>query len=202
MNNISVLLIDDHQLFLEGLSTSLNKLNFIEVKNTFSNGNSALKYLQKHPVDLVITDISMPDMNGIELIKKLKKLQPTAKTLVISMFKPLHNETGFYDGYLLKDASLDEVTKAIKTIVWDEKSYFFDQDFKAAQFEFKNNIVTKREKEIIRLITEEKTVDEIAALLFLSKHTVETHKKNIYNKLQIKTSAGLVKLAIKLGIIT
>lgn len=203
MKKIKLLLIDDHQLFIDGLKHSLLSFDFIEVINTFNNAQNALLYLKKESVDLVITDISMPDINGIEFIKKLKQQGSIIKVLAISMFKPLHNEANFYDGYLLKDASIEEVIGAIKSIVLDDTSYFAEGIFNENnRFEFSKSIVSKREKEIINLIAEELTVDEIAEQLFLSKHTVETHKKNIFLKLQVKTNAGLVKKALQLGIIS
>lgn len=203
MRVIKLFLVDDHQLFVDGLKHSLCTYDFIEVINTFNNAQDALQYLKKELfVDLVITDISMPGINGIEFIKKLKQLNPKIKVLAISMFKPIHNEINFYNGYLLKDAPIEEVVKAIKNIVLYDTTYFAKDIFnKSNQFQFSKTIVSKREKEIINLIAEELTVDEIADHLFLSKHTVETHKKNIFLKLQVKTNAGLVKKALQLGIL-
>lgn len=202
MQQIKVILVDDHRLFLNGLKASLKNYDFIHVTNTFTNVTHAMSYLKTEEIDLVITDISMPEINGIEFIKKIKEQNASLKILVISMFKPLHYQTHFYDGYLLKDTSITIVIEAIKSIVFQEKSFFYDDISSVNQFSFSKNIVTKREKEIIGLITEELTVDEIASKLFLSKHTVETHKKNIFFKLQVKTNAGLTKIAIKLGYIS
>jgi DNA-binding NarL/FixJ family response regulator len=117
------------------------------------------------------------------------------------MFEPLHYKRNFYNGYLLKDSDITTVVKAIETIVYEHKTFFYDDITSSDEFVFTKNIVTKREKEIIQLITQEKTVEEIAEQLFLSRHTIETHKKNIFFKLQVKSNAGLVKKAIVLGII-
>ncbi|TCI84782.1 response regulator transcription factor [Tenacibaculum sp. M341] len=202
MDKINIVLVDDHLLFLNGLKASLTIYSFVEVVATFTNPKEALTFIKKSTnVDLIITDISMPDVNGIEFIKQVKKLNLSLKTLVISMFQPLHYEHKFYDGYLLKDTDISIVIEAIKSIVYNETSYFYDDISDASTFAFSKNIVTKREREIIILITEEHTVEEIAAKLFLSRHTVETHKKNIFLKLQVKTNAGLVKKAIQLGYI-
>lgn len=202
MKNIKVILVDDHQLFLEGLKATLNNDIIIDVVNTFNKAENALTFLKQESVDLVITDISMPEINGIEFIKKLKKFDTHIKILAISMFKPLHYETNFYDGYLLKETDSAIVIKAIKSIVLDQKSFFLHEKEKIDTFDFNHKIVTKREREIITLIAEELTVDKIAAQLFLSRHTVETHKKNIFLKLQVKTNTGLVKKALKLGFIS
>ncbi len=201
MHKINLILVDDHQLFLNGLKASLEKYEFISVLEMFTNGKKALSFLKNNTVDLIITDISMPELNGIEFIKKVKE-QHAVKFLAISMFKPPHYQTNFYNGYLLKDTDISIVIKAIKSIVYDEVSFFYDDISNSEKFTFTKSIVTKRELEVIRLIGEEFTVDEIAEKLFLSKHTVETHKKNIFLKLQVKTNAGLVKKAIQLGYIS
>ena len=202
MQQIKLILVDDHSLFLNGLKASLEKFDFINVVSTFTNATEAISFLNTQEVDLVITDISMPEINGIEFIKKIKEQNLSLKILVISMFKPLHYKSNFYDGYLLKDTNITVVMDDIKSIAYEEKPFFYEDISKANQFSFSKNIVTKREREIIGLITEEFTVDEIANKLFLSKHTVETHKKNIFFKLQVKTNAGLTKKAIQLGYIS
>lgn len=201
MQRIKVILVDDHDLFLNGLKVSLSSHAFIEVVATFNEAKKALNFLKKQSVNLVITDISMPEINGVEFIKKLRQLTPQIKVLAISMFPPLHFEKDFYNGYLIKDASIETVTKAIKSIVYKNTPFFYDDISNSETLNFSKSIVTKREREIINLITQEFTVDEIAECLFLSKHTVETHKKNIFFKLQVKTNAGLVKKAIQLGFV-
>ncbi|CAL2081400.1 response regulator transcription factor [Tenacibaculum sp. 190524A02b] len=201
MEKITIVLVDDHTLFLEGLKTALKAYNFIEIVATFNTANKALRFLKKETIDLVITDISMPELNGIEFIKKLKKQDSTIKVIAISMFKPVHFEENFYDGYLLKDAEIKTVVNAIKSVVYEDTSYFCPSITASNELTFSNKIVTKREKEVICLIAKEYTVDEIADTLFLSRHTVETHKKNIFLKLQVKSNAGLIQKAIQLGVI-
>lgn len=202
MKQIKVVLVDDHQLFLEGLKATLNNDSAITVIQTFTKAEKAFAFLKKEIIDLVITDISMPEINGIEFIKKLKQYDASIKVMAISMFKPIHYEKNFYDGYLLKETDSSIVLKAIKSIVLDNKAFFLYEKEKLETFDFSKTIATKREKEIIILIAEELTVDEIATKLFLSRHTVETHKKNIFFKLQVKTNTGLVKKAIQLGYIS
>ncbi len=202
MKKVRLLLVDDHELFLHGLRASLISFDFIGDVQTFTEVKQAISFVKNEYVDLVITDISMPEMNGVEFIKMIREIQPLQKVLAISMFPPLHNERNFYNGYLLKDTKMDVVIKAIKTIVYEGGTFFYDSIENAPMFTFAKNIVTKREKEIIQLIAKELTVDEIAEQLFLSKYTVETHKKNIFLKLQVKTNAGLVKKAIQLGYVS
>ncbi|MEX6625859.1 response regulator transcription factor [Tenacibaculum salmonis] len=198
---IKIVLVDDHLLFLEGLKASLSKYDFIEIVQTFDTANKALNFLKKEKVDLVITDMSMPELNGVEFIKKLKKENSNLKVMVISTFNPIHFEPSFYNGYLLKDADITEVIKAIKSIVYKGIPYFHKSMDTKNQLNFSSKILTKREKEIVNLIAKEYTVDEISTLLFLSRHTIETHKKNIFLKLQVKTNVGVVKKAIQLGAI-
>lgn len=202
MKEIKVILVDDHQLFLEGLKATFSNDTSITIVETFNSAKKALSFLKKETIDLVITDISMPELNGIEFIKQLKTDNKIIKVLAISMFKPIHYEKDFYDGYLLKESDSTLVIQAVKSIVLENQPFFLYEKEKLETFNFSKNIVTKREKEIIVLIAKELTVDEIASQLFLSRHTIETHKKNIFFKLQVKTNTGLVKKAIQLGYIS
>lgn len=202
MKEIKVILVDDHQLFLEGLKATFSNDTSITIVETFNSAKKALSFLKKETIDLVITDISMPELNGIEFIKQLKTDNKIIKVLAISMFNPIHYEKYFYDGYLLKESDSTLVIQAVKSIVLENQPFFLYEKEKLETFNFSKNIVTKREKEIIVLIAKELTVDEIASQLFLSRHTIETHKKNIFFKLQVKTNTGLVKKAIQLGYIS
>jgi DNA-binding NarL/FixJ family response regulator len=202
MRTIRIVIVDDHQLFLDGLSFALSKMEEMEILSVFNNPVDAIKYLKNHEVDLLISDISMPQMNGIEFIKKAKQLIPHVKTLVVSMFPSIH-EIPDINGYLLKESSHEELQKAIKQIMLEGENYYYSDYNKEVKetLEFKNSIITGREKEIIQLIAREKTVGEIAEQLFLSPHTIETHKKNIFLKLQVNNMAGLIKKALYLGYI-
>jgi DNA-binding NarL/FixJ family response regulator len=132
----------------------------------------------------------MPNMNGIEFIEKVKKQHPYLKILVISMFQQIISRKMIH-GFILKDASSEEFIKAIKEIVIHENSYFKDKSKILIKQTTKSSL-TKREKEIVVLIAQD---------LFLSRTTVETHKKNIFLKLQVKTNAGLIRKALMLGVI-
>lgn len=200
MSPIKIVIVDDHKLFLDGLRFALSQMDNVIVQQVFSNPIDAISYLKNNDIDLLISDISMPEMNGIEFIKKAKAITPHIKTLVVSMFPSIHEIQGI-NGYLLKESSHDELQKAITEIMIENKNYFYS-DYKGKQretLEFTNTIITKREKEIIQLIAQEKTADQIADQLFLSKHTVEAHKKNIFLKLQVNNMAGLIKKAMYLG---
>ncbi len=198
---IDVLIVDDHNMFLEGISTMLSKHKDIQIIDAVNNGKDALKVLRQHTPDLLITDISMPNMNGVEFIKIVNNKFPKLKILVISVFKQIYAFNGI-NGYLLKDTSYDELILAINSIVVDNGTYFYKGFTKEKEVvDFSKSILSSREKEIVRLMAKELTVYEIAEQLFLSRYTVETHKKNIYLKLQVNNAAGLVKKAIYLGYI-
>lgn len=200
MHKITIILVDDHKLFIAGLAAILQQEEDIEVIDTFTDANSALKKLKTTAPDLLITDISMPTMNGVEFIDKVKDKHPDLKILVASMFNNMVSRKKI-NGYLLKDTESSDFVKAIREIVLHNNFYFKTKK----EINYNESVVsslTKREKEIVTLITKEKTVIEIAEILFLSKHTVETHKKNIFLKLDVKTNAGLTKKALELGFIS
>lgn len=199
MSTIKVVLIDDHQLYLDGLVAVFSNHKTIQITATYTNAKEALKELDFTEIDLLITDISMPDVNGIELVNAIRKEDEYLKILVASSFEQMISKKNI-NGYIQKNADKKDFETAIKQVVLEEKNYFPKLNLPSKNF-FDKKLLTKREKEITLLITQEKTVDEIADLLFLSRLTVETHKKNIFLKLGVKTNAGLVKKAMILGII-
>jgi len=199
MTKIKLVIVDDHKMFLDGISNVLSKREDMEILKVLDNANEALTFLKEETPDLLITDISMPEMNGLEFVKIVKQQHPNLKILVVSMFQQIQSFKGI-DGYLLKETGFDELIKAIHQIIIDDKPYFYT-DYKASneELEFNKKIITRREKEIIQLIAQELTSDQIADTLFISKHTVETHKKNIFLKLQVNSVVGLMKKAIYFG---
>lgn len=199
-NKIRIVIVDDHQMFLDGMVSALSNDDSFEILFVENNAKTVLNKIDKNVPDIVITDISMPEMNGIEFIKLLKQKIPTMKILVVSMFQDLKSYEDI-DGYLLKSTHIEELIRAIKEIVLENKKHFLINDDNVESFNFKKTILSIREKEIIKLIAKEYTTDEIAQKLFLSKSTVETHRKNIFYKLQVKNIAGLVKKAIYLGVV-
>ena len=207
-NTIKLLLVDDHLMFLEGLQSLFQDENTIEISGVATNGKKALEFLEKHSVNIVITDISMPEIDGFELISTIKKKYPKTCVLVLSM----HNEPRIIsklikqhiNRYLLKNAEKEELLKAINLLVKGEN--YFSEEVKKIytenSFSRKKRTgfvpeLSKREKEVLKLITEEYTAKEIAEKLFISQHTVESHRKNIFSKLNVKNMAGLVKYTIE-----
>ncbi|RPD90704.1 DNA-binding response regulator [Aureibaculum marinum] len=208
-----LIIADDHKMFLDGLLSIIANESDFEIVMTANSGQNVIKYLDNcngKDVDLVITDINMPDVTGIELNKHIKTKFPTIRTLVVSMrhdSKTIHVLTeDNVDGYVPKNAEKGELIQAIETIVKGEK--YFSESIKKAymdsMFNKEKDVIsslTKREKEVLKLIAEEYTTQEIADKLFLSKHTIEGYRKNLISKLEVRNLAGLTKYAIQLGLL-
>ncbi|MFI0431462.1 response regulator [Mariniflexile sp. HMF6888] len=209
----NLIIADDHKMFLDGLLSILKSEKKYNVLLTAKNGQNIVKYLEINPdekIDLIITDITMPELDGITLNKIVKEKKNNIKTLVISM----HNDPNMIDtliennvdGFVPKNAEKEEFFLAIKTILGGNK--YFSKEIKNIYTENKfsklkeNEIkLTQREIDVIILIAEEFTTQEIADKLFLSKHTIESYRKKIISKLNVRNLAGLTKYAIKMGYI-
>lgn len=197
-----IIIVDDHQLFLDGLVSLLSKHSDIEIIKATTSIKDAFEIIENSRPDLVISDISMPEMSGIEFISILKKKHPTIKIMVLSMFANLQSYKNI-DAYLLKETSEEELIFAINEVVENNRKYLKiaeDKDENINLYDSKV-LLTQREKEIIRLIIQENNTNDIAKKLFISTHTVMTHRKNIFFKLEVANIAGLTKKAFQLGII-
>jgi DNA-binding NarL/FixJ family response regulator len=209
---IKILIVDDHLMFLEGLKSLLHNEQSIQIVGVASNGQLAIKFLENHEVDIVISDVSMPEIDGYELIAQIKRKYPKISTLILSM----HSEAIVIsklikleiNGYLLKNAEKEELLKAIHLISAGEN--YFSEEVKKIymenSFARKKNKdyvpeLSRREKDVLKLIVDGYTAKEIAEKLFISQHTVESHRKNIFSKLNIKNVAGLVKYALENNIL-
>lgn len=211
---ISVILVDDHILILEGLEQLLNQTSGVKVLNKFTSAKSAFEYLENNEVDIVITDLDMPEMNGIDMIKRIRKEKPDQKIIVLSMMAAhsIINRMIRYDvnGYLLKNEAQDELKPAIDAVMSGQT--YYNKEVKEAIFKEPNAStpskskrffpkLSKREIEVLDLIAKENTTSEIAKLLFISEGTVITHRKHILAKLDVKNTAGIVRRAFELGYI-
>jgi len=208
-----LIVADDHKMFLDGLLSIIANESDFEIVMTANSGQNVIKYLDNSEgkdIDLVVTDINMPDVTGIELNKHIKTNFPNIRTLVVSMrhdSKTIHRLTeDQVDGYVPKNADQGELILALKTILKGEK--YFSESIKKAYMESMFNkekdvitTLTTREKEVLKLIAEEHTTQEIADILFLSKHTIEGYRKNLISKLEVRNLAGLTKYAIQLGLL-
>lgn len=207
----NIIIVDDHKMFLDGLLSILKSEKDYNILLTARNGENIVKYLEINPddkIDLIITDITMPELDGISLNKIVKERRSTIKTLVVSM----HNDPAMIDtliennvdGFVPKNAEKEELLLAIKTILNGNK--YFSKEIKDIYTENKFSKqkeseikLTQREIDVITLIGEEFTTQEIADQLFLSKHTIESYRKKIISKLNVRNLAGLTKYAIKMG---
>jgi len=197
-----VIIIDDHKIFGEGFCSLLENNKF-RVKRVFQSPKKALYYLERNIIDIVFCDINMPEINGIELIKKIKKTNLSCKVIMMSMYtqkniikKALNNNA---DGYLTKNCSIEDIKKVISNSFLPQKNITVQTSCKNInndEFSIKFSL-TKREKEIISEILKEKSNSEIGEILQISKRTVETHRKNIMLKLDVKNSIGIAVKALK-----
>lgn len=202
----NIIIADDHSIFLEGI-TALISSNTINVIANCKNGQEVLDVLKTQKPDLVISDINMPIMDGITLTKKIKKLYPDIKIMMLSMYeeKYIINKAlkGGADGYISKNSGKEEILSAIESCMKGEKitppsqNKFNHANIKTIDKQLKDVVLTDRELQILKLITEEISNGDIAEELDISKRTVETHKKNMILKLGVTNTVGLIKIAIK-----
>lgn len=208
----TILIADDHDLVIDGYKSVIQTTKEFEIVGIAHNGKEVQTYLETQKCDLIILDINMPSMDGIQTIEYLKQKAPTIKILVISMINsPLLVkkvvESGV-DGYLFKTSRANDMLKALRQIVQNKK-YFEASIEQARKSRFissfiidGNNVdISARELEIIKLVSLGKSTTEIAEELFISPYTVQTHRKNINSKLNIHNTAALVSFAIKHSLI-
>jgi len=207
-----IILADDHNMFRAGLRKLIEEVAGYKIVAEAENGQELLEKVKKHSCDLVITDLAMPKLNGIEATKIIKKQHPHIKIMALTM----HTEKEFYrkvlshgvDAYILKDDVFEKLISAIKRVQQGEKAYSNKimenvvNDFNTIQEGEKSmEVLTKREKEILKFIAEENTNKEISEIINISIRTVEAHRANLMDKLSIKSVQGLVKYAISKGLI-
>lgn len=211
---IKVLLADDHKIFRDGLRTLIEKEG-MEVVGEVENGRKTLKLAEKLMPDLIIMDVSMPDMNGIEATRKIKAEMTDVKVIALSMHSDRRFVLGMLEagasGYLLKDCAFGELASAINQVV-KGNTYLSPKIADVVVKGYLNktsdasvpgrSILTSREREILQLIAEGFTAKEIAAHVFLSIKTIETHRRNIMQKLNMRSTADLTKYAIREGLVS
>ena len=204
---MQIIIIDDHQIFGEGFCSLLESNNY-NVKRIFQDPVIALNYINKKTdINLVFTDINMPKIDGISLIDKIKKNNNEIKVIVISMYseKSIINEAfkRNADGYLSKNCSIDDIKRSIKNAFSNKKvkNLFVEDKILNIDDSFSLKYkLTKREKEIIDNILDQKSNLEIGQTLSISKRTVETHRKNIMLKLNVKNSIGIAVKCLENGL--
>lgn len=203
--SISIFIVDDHYMVLEGIRSLLQNESSLELLGHASSAASCLSFLKLQVPDVILMDINMPNMSGLELCKVVKELYPSVHIIGLSTF----NQFSFIDkmmangasGYVLKNATPNELVEAITTVM-EGKIYL---SIEAAQTLRKPDSIavtlTRREKEVLTLIAEGFTNHEIAAKLFLSNTTIDSHRKNLLTKFNCRNIASLISIATKSGIL-
>lgn len=220
MQKSKIILVDDHQIVIDGISSVLAEVEHYEVVGTANNGRNAIQLVQVAQPNLVLMDIDMPIMNGITAAGELKKSHPEVKIIILS----LHQEKSIIqnliqlgvDGYLLKNSNKDEVLKAIEQVLAGQRYFSSDVTLSLSGMNPSSNIkltnsdpenaeklssLTEREIEILKGIADGLSNREIGEQLFISHRTVDTHRQNIMRKLEVKKVVGLIKFAIKNGLV-
>ncbi len=209
MKEIRVLLVDDHKIVLDGVEALLSDLDGFNCVATADNGQKALDLLKVFDIDVILMDIDMPVMNGMEATRAVKRDYPNVKVISLTQ----HSERGMVkqllecgsDGYLLKNINRDELALAIRK-VYEGQNYFSSEvTMSLAGKAVEKNAsgsdveITEREIEILTLIAEGFSSKQIGEKLFISPRTVDTHRTNLMNKLDIHNIAGLIRFALKNG---
>lgn len=207
MEKIRIIITDDHQLFRNGLKILLSSFPEFEVTGEASNGAELIELLRTTKTDVILMDINMPEMDGIEATRKVGSLNPEICVIALSMY----GEEEYYykmvdagaKGFLLKDSDISEVKEAIVTVMKggsffpQELLYHVIQKIKHREQETKSANLSRREKEILAKICEGLSNQEIADTLFISKRTVDKHRANLLGKTNSKNTASLILFAIK-----
>jgi len=204
---IKILIADDHRVLLDGITLMLKDVEQLEIVSTALNGDEVLLKMPLYYIDILLMDIQMPVKDGYETAKIVAEKYPDTKIIILSM----HNERVYIEkmynagvaGYLLKTAGKNEIIEAIEKVYQGGK--YFSQEVTAAIIEsnqqkgdsLHSSELTKREKEIVKLIAHGSSSKDIAAKLFLSIETIKTHRKNIMRKLDLNSTAAFVKYAVE-----
>ncbi len=199
--NIKVFIVDDHYMVIEGIRSLLQNERTIEWMGHATNGASCMAYLQNQLPDVILMDINLPNESGIDLCKVVKEKYPSVFVIGLSTF----NQQSFIEkmiehgasGYVLKNATQMELMEAINAVIKGKKYLSLE----AARALRKNNtdqiVLTRREKEVLELIADGLTNNEIAKKLFVSNTTIESHRKNLLSKFRVNNTASLIRLAAK-----
>lgn len=197
---ITVIIAEDHQSLIDGIKLSLEYEHDINVIGEANDGEELLELVRSKKPQVVLTDIRMPKCDGICATKTIKSEFPEIKVIAFSMFDQGEavkqmKEAGA-SGYIMKNSPLSKVIQAIRAVT-NQETFFDDAIVSKDQFTKENILLSTREKEILRLIGQGKTSQEIADLLFISKNTVDTHRKNILRKMNIDGKTDLIRFAIE-----
>lgn len=196
---IKIFIVDDHYMVIEGIRSLLQNEKGVEWAGHATNAVSCLAFLQQHQPDVILMDINLPDKSGIDLCKEVKEMYPSIFIIGLSTF----NQQSFIQkmmengasGYVLKNATSEELMEAINEVA-KGKTYLSFEASQTMRHKPENNFVlTRREKEVLTLIADGMTNNEIAAKLFIGSTTVDTHRKNLLAKFEVKNTASLIRMA-------
>jgi len=210
MNEIKVIIADDHKLFREGLTGLLQKYDDIKIIKSVGDGFEFIECVKNLvEADIALLDITMPNKDGFQVLRELKTLNATIKPIVISMYNDGNYiakcaKMGAY-GYLLKNTDESELVLAIRTVSKGKKYFSAEISEKMINFmstqSISENILSNKETEVLGLLSKGLTTNEIAAKLYVSSRTIETHRGNILKKLEVKNTAELIKKATEMNMI-
>ncbi len=200
-----VFIVDDHPMVIEGISSMLVQLPDIEVAGHAMSGASCLGYFVNNSADVVLLDINLPDQSGIEVCKALLQQKSSLKIIALTNFDQLTYLQNMKDagakGYLLKNSSSSEIEKAIHAVMAGNEFWLGRDTIRESMEGHNQLLLTRREIEVLKLIAEGLTNNEIADKLFVSTTTVDSHRKSLMSKLQAKNTAALVRTALEKRII-
>jgi two-component system nitrate/nitrite response regulator NarL len=206
---LKIYIVDDHQMLIDGLKALLSDEKHISLVGENTSAKVALKEVGEYRPDIVLTDINMPEMDGIELTREIKKQQPEVKVIALSMYGERETISDMLkagvSAYILKNTGKQELLKAIEKVA--SGGTFFSDEVSAEMMRTypeqaaKEISLSQREIEVIELIAQEYTNAKIAEALFISERTVETHRKNIFRKTDTKSVIGLLKYCVDKRII-
>ncbi len=204
---MKILVVDDHQIILDGLASIFDQLPDVDVVGYLDNATDALKYIKNLNIDVLLTDIEMPDKNGIWLIKEVKKNYPDVNILVLSM----HNNAAYIhelyklgiDGYLLKTTTKEELKASLENVVKGKKQFSSEitEEILNINRKVNHHEFSKRELEVLDLLAEGLSTKEIAERLYLSSKTIEKHRASLMFKADVKNVAGLISYGFKNSLI-
>ena len=210
-NEIKIILVDDHKLIRDGLRNIIGQRANMHIVGEASDGREAIKLASKLQPNVIVMDVAMPGLNGIEAAKQIHKINPKARIIGLSMHSGKQFIQGMFRagayGYLLKDGDSDELITAISTVM--ENKRYLSKDINQEFLKLLKNGETleksklsSREKEVLQLIAEGKSSKEIGEILFLSPKTIDVHRNNIMKKIELNTISDLTKYAIQKGLTT
>ncbi len=204
MKTIRVLLAEDHYLVRMGFCALIEELDGMTMVAEAKDGRTALRLIAKHCPDVALMDISMPGLNGLEATRQISRDFPDVRVIMLSMHSDEHYVSNALQagatGYLLKSSTLIEFESAIRAVARGE-TYFCSEVANRTRGEHSSRQLTSRQREVLQLLAEGNTTREIATILHISPKTVEAHRNNIMSRLDIHNLPGLVKYAIRSGVV-